>query len=333
MMMNTSKSQFKINNGTVVKGKWHNKQYTILKELGYGANGTVFLADSIIGKVALKLSNNSVSITSEVNVLKSFAKVQGYSLGPSLIDVDDWVTNRGTISFYVMEYINGPDLLTFIHNKEGSWIDVLMIQLLKDLQVLHENNWVFGDLKPENLIITGPPTKIRCIDVGGTTIIGRAIKEFTEFFDRGYWGLGTRKAEPSYDLFAVAMIMLNLYYPKRFNKTEGGIKQLQTMIRQKKELQRYEGVLVKALTGKYQSAKEMRLDLLKLTSGENLTRRTVSSRAQGNTSRQVKGQNPPSSSMRSTIIKKKKKAGWMESLLIIILISICYILYIYGQLT
>lgn len=70
-MMNTSKSQFKINNGTVVKGKWHNKQYTILKELGYGANGTVFLADSIIGKVALKLSNNSVSITSEVNVLKS----------------------------------------------------------------------------------------------------------------------------------------------------------------------------------------------------------------------------------------------------------------------
>ncbi len=332
-MMNTSKSQFKINNGTVVKGKWYNKQYTILKELGYGANGTVFLADSRIGKVALKLSNNSVSITSEVNVLKSFAKVQGYSLGPSLIDVDDWVTNKGTISFYVMEYINGPDLLTFIQNKEGSWIDVLMIQLLKDLQVLHENNWVFGDLKPENLIITGPPTKIRCIDVGGTTIIGRAIKEFTEFFDRGYWGLGTRKAEPSYDLFAVAMIMLNIYYPKRFNKTEGGIKQLQTMIRQKKGLLRYEGILVKALTGKYQSAKEMRLDLLKLTSGVNLTRKNGSARAQGNNSRQVKGQNPPSSNTRSTIIKKKKKAGWIESLLIIILISICYILYIYGQLT
>lgn len=175
-MMNTSKSQFKINSGTVIKGKWHNKQYTILKELGYGANGTVFLADSKIGRVALKLSNNSVSITSEVNVLKSFAKVQGYSLGPSLIDVDDWVTNRGTISFYVMEYINGPDLLTFIHNKEDLWIDVLMIQLLKDLQNLHENNWVFGDLKPENLIITGPPTRIRCIDVGGTTIKGERLK-------------------------------------------------------------------------------------------------------------------------------------------------------------
>ncbi|WP_312097803.1 serine/threonine-protein kinase [Niallia sp.] len=333
MMMNTSKSQFKINNGTVVKGKWHNKQYTILKELGYGANGTVFLADSRIGKVALKLSNNSVSITSEVNVLKSFAKVQGYSLGPSLIDVDDWVTNKGNLSFYVMEYINGPDLLTFIYNKEGSWIDVLMIQLLKDLQNLHENNWVFGDLKPENLIITGPPTKIRCIDVGGTTIIGRAIKEFTEFFDRGYWGLGTRKAEPSYDLFAVAMIMLNLYYPKRFNKVEGGLKQLQTMIRQKKELLRYEGVLIKALTGKYQSAKEMRFDLLKLTSGTKPSESNVSVGTQRHSPRQVKGQKPQTSNTRSKLVKKKKKAGWIESMLIIILISICYILYIYGQLT
>jgi len=331
--MNTSKSQFKINNGTVVKGKWHNKQYTILKELGYGANGTVFLADSRIGKVALKLSNNSVSITSEVNVLKSFAKVQGYSLGPSLIDVDDWVTNKGNLSFYVMEYINGPDLLTFIYNKEGSWIDVLMIQLLKDLQNLHENNWVFGDLKPENLIITGPPTKIRCIDVGGTTIIGRAIKEFTEFFDRGYWGLGTRKAEPSYDLFAVAMIMLNLYYPKRFNKVEGGLKQLQTMIRQKKELLRYEGVLIKALTGKYQSAKEMRFDLLKLTSGTKPSESNVSVGTQRHSPRQVKGQKPQTSNTRSKLVKKKKKAGWIESMLIIILISICYILYIYGQLT
>jgi len=335
MMMNTSKSQFKINSGTVIKGKWHNKQYTIIKELGYGANGTVFLADSRIGKVALKLSNNSVSITSEVNVLKSFAKVQGYSLGPSLIDVDDWVTNRGTISFYVMEYINGPDLLTFIQHKEGSWVDVLMIQLLKDLQNLHENNWIFGDLKPENLIITGPPTKIRCIDVGGTTITGRAIKEFTEFFDRGYWGLGTRKAEPSYDLFAVAMIMLNLYYPKRFNKTVGGLKQLQTMIRQKQGLVRYEGILQKALTGKYQSAKEMRLDFLKLTNGDSTksNRSTVTAGANRNSSGQVKGQTTQSTKTRSNMAKKKKKAGWVESLLIIILISICYILYIYGQLT
>ena len=41
-------------------------------------------------------------------------------------------------------------------------------------------------------------------------------------------GLGSRKAEPGYDLFAVAMIMINTAYPNRFNKKEGGILQLRS---------------------------------------------------------------------------------------------------------
>ncbi|WP_217349575.1 phosphoribosylaminoimidazolesuccinocarboxamide synthase [Herbaspirillum sp. VT-16-41] len=131
---------------------------------------------------------------------------------------------------------------------------------------MHKAGWVFGDLKPDNLIVTGPPSKIRSIDVGGTTIQGRAIKEFTEFYDRGYWGLGTRKADPAYDLFAAAMIIINTAYPKRFAKTTGDFKQLKMMVRQKKELLKYEDVILNALQGHYSSAGEMRNDMLQLTS-------------------------------------------------------------------
>ncbi len=42
--------------------------------------------------------------------------------------------------------------------------------------------------------------------------------------------MGTRKAEPSYDLFAVAMIMINMCYPKRFERKENGREQLRLMI-------------------------------------------------------------------------------------------------------
>lgn len=340
MMMNTSKSPFRINSGTVIKGKWHKNNYTILKELGFGANGTVFLAECNSGQVALKISNNGMSIISEVNVLKSFAKVQGYSLGPSLIDVDDWVTGRGNVSFYVMEYIKGPELLAFISQKDSSWVNVLMIQLLKDLQVLHDNNWVFGDLKPENLIITGPPTKIRCIDVGGTTIKGRAIKEFTEFFDRGYWGLGTRKAEPSYDLFAVGMVIMNIAYPKRFNKTTGGIAQLKSMIQQKKELRPFEDVMMQAFMGKYSSANEMKYALLQLSSGNKKTKRTINTSSANRMKKQIAHPNlKPKATIkqntlsRQLVKKRKKKTGVLESVLLIIIISLLYFFYVYGQLT
>jgi serine/threonine protein kinase len=333
MMNHSLKSQCKVNPGTVIFGKWHQKKYKIIKELGFGANGIVYLAEHNGQLVALKMSDNGLSITSEVNVLKSFAKVQGSSLGPSLLDVDDWQNDQGKISFYVMEYIQGPNLLSFIAQKGKSWTVVLLLQLLNDLDLLHQNGWVFGDLKPDNLIVTGPPTRIRCIDVGGTTIQGRAIKEFTEFYDRGYWGLGSRKAEPGYDLFAVGMVMINTAYPNRFPKKAGGVIQLREAIRQKPELVPFEKVIVKALEGRYQSAKQMRTDLLALvttqqapveTKGPSVSKQGTIKKQQGNMNKPKNNQYPS----RKNYKKKKKKSRWLETLLIMTVIFCLYMFYI-----
>ncbi|MFE8698825.1 serine/threonine protein kinase [Cytobacillus sp. FJAT-53684] len=326
MMNHSLKNPFNVHPGTVIVGKWHRNHYTIVKELGFGANGIVYLARSGNQQVALKMSENGISITSEVNVLKSFAKVQGSALGPSLLDVDDWPQRDGQISFYVMEYIQGPDLLTFIQQNGHVWTEVLMLQLLNDLHTLHQNGWVFGDLKPENLIVTGPPARIRCIDVGGTTIQGRAIKEFTEFFDRGYWGLGTRKADPSYDLFAVAMILINIAYPKRFNKTSGDLKQLTSMIQEKKELKKYEGILLNALKGKFMSANDMRSSLLQCSQPQP-DHSTAQPQKGPSKTRQSKG-----NVSRQTYAKRKKRGGIFETTIIFIIISLLYMFYIYGQL-
>lgn len=323
MMNHSMKNQYKLDHGTVIEGKWHHKRYVILRELGYGANGIVYLAQSTNGEVALKLSENGMSITSEVNVLKAFAKVQGTALGPSLLDVDDWAVHGGSISFYVMEYIHGPDLLSFIEQREQTWTSVLILQLLNDLAKLHENGWVFGDLKPENLIVTGPPPEIRCIDVGGTTLQGRAIKEFTEFYDRGYWGLGTRKADPAYDLFAVAMIIINTSYPKRFEKTAGGIGELKKKIKEKQALIRYEPVLLSALEGKYNSAQEMRQSLLRALN-DDPKRESVKPKSKG--SQQRTGRTAAAKQ------QAKGKGGFFETAILVLIISFLYFVYLYGQL-
>lgn len=330
-MNNTWKSQaYKIPIGTDITGKWHKNTYKIIKPLGCGATGTVYLADSLNGLVALKISENSMSITSEVNVLKHFAKVQGATLGPSLLDVDDWVVgSRDAIPFYVMEYVNGEDFLSFLEKRGKEWAGILCIQLLANLEKLHQEGWVFGDLKPENLIVIGPPPKIRWLDVGGTTLIGRSIKEYTEFFDRGYWGVGSRKAEPSYDLFAVTMIMINSVYPKRFKKTGmDGREQLKKIITTNESLKKYAFVLGNAIDGKYQSAESMRKDLLQaisqssqMSSAHQVTRKKSSSKQAPKT--------------RGSYKKKQKKShssGLIETLLIIAFVLLAYVLYIYGQL-
>lgn len=317
MMSNIMKNLSNLQKGTIVEGKWHRNRYYILNKLGSGATGTVYLAARNNRKVALKLSENSMSITSEVNVLKSIPKVQGCSLGPSFIDADDWVSAAGKIPFYVMEYIEGPDFLTFARNKGMAWMEVLIIQLLGDLQKLHERGWIFGDLKPENLIVTGPSPRIRCIDVGGITLIGRAVKEYTEFYDRGYWGLGSRKAEPSYDLFSVAMLMLNCGYPRRFRKKSGGIEELKEYIMQQEKLRPYKEILLRAFQGGFKTAGEMREALL------NRTYKGIKKdRARGPAYAGARGDNK----------KRKRKKRRVETFLIFFIISSLYIFYLIGQL-
>ncbi|WP_230131198.1 protein kinase family protein [Bacillus sp. CECT 9360] len=329
MMNNTLRNQCNVLPGTVITGKWNKKDYKVIKELGSGANGIVYLAENDRKYVALKLSDNGVSIISEMNILKAFSKVQGSVLGPSFMEADDYVKNGKTMPFYAMEYIKGESYLPFIQNKGQAWIGVLMLQLLSSLSILHKQGWVFGDLKPENLIVTLPDYKIRCIDVGGTTLIGRSVKEFTEFFDRGYWGMGSRRADPEYDLFAVAMIMINSSYPTRFSKNGEGYTQLKDLIRQKKELTPYKAIIEKALVGKYSSADEMRYDLIGILSRQTTKKQASTSTPSANLAATRQARMAQSNHRKSL---KKRKRGMIETVLLVTIVSMLYMLYIYGQL-
>ncbi|MDQ0856795.1 serine/threonine-protein kinase [Bacillus sp. V2I10] len=327
MMNNTSANQTcKVAPGTIIKGKWHHQQYRILKPLGQGATGIVYLAEGKHGLSALKVSENSMSITSEVNVLKHFSKVQGNSLGPALIDVDDWMNPRTQtqVPFYVMEYIKGKQYLDFIHNNGHEWIGVLTIQLLSNLQELHQAGWVFGDLKPENLIVADRPVQLRFIDVGGTTLKGRSIKEFTDFFDRGYWGLGTRKAEAEYDLFAAAMIVINSVYPKRFKKQGDGGGQLNAVIQSNPYLRQHSAVLNNAILGKYKYASEMKQDFLQSLYPKRSRKPPASVRQPAPNQQQKK--------TRVQVKKKSKVSGWLETVMIIAALCIIYSFYVYHYL-
>lgn len=325
MTDNTLKNPFNDPPGTVVTGKWHKNRYRLLKRLGAGANGAVYLAESAAGPVALKVGVSTAQVASESSVLKTISKARGQSLGPSFLEADDWERGREIIPFYVMEYIDGPDLLSFVTGKGFSWAAVPLIQLLSDLQHLHEQGWIFGDLKPENLLVGTPGNRIRCIDPGGMTKIGRSVKEFTEFFDRGYWGLGSRKAEPSYDLFSVAMVMINLAYPNRFLKKQAnGFPQLMAAVRQHAGLCKFEAVLRKALGGGYRTAFEMRQDMLMLLTSHREKKKAKT------THRPEKSKLGQSRAKRRRFRKFKK---FMAAMMIILMISVLYWYYTYGQIS
>lgn len=251
--------------GMTIAGKWNHQHYTIKRKLGSGTVGAVYLCDHQGSEVALKISEQNSSITVEVNVLKALNQVQDTCLGPDLFDVDDWkATESTTYSFYVMEYIKGESFRTFMKRNGSEWIGVFMLQLLNNLEDLHQSGWVFGDLKTDNLLIMSSPPQVRWVDVGGTTQMGRAIKEYTEFYDRGYWSMGTRRAEPSYDLFSLVMVFLTLFYPQRFPRLSDPEQTIIKKINDVQELTLYKPVLKKAIAGKYQSSASMKQEVIDL---------------------------------------------------------------------
>ncbi len=331
-MMNTSKNpEVNLSIGSVISGKWNGKHYTILRELGAGATGTVYLARSDGAQVAVKVSSDTLSITSEVNVLKHLSKVQGKTLGPSFIEMDDWVTGSCTVPFYVMEYVQGESLFVFMRQRKDEWFGILLLQLLGDLADLHKAGWIFGDLKPDNLLISGPPPKIRWLDVGGTTMMGRAIKEYTEFFDRGFWGMGSRRAEPTYDLFAVGMIIMNYGYPKRFDKKEGGWTQLKKQIEHNRILRKYQPILYKAFHGHYPNAIDMRQDLLQLYSKKSASKPTATAHKGKTSSTQAQQRSLSGRSGRNRQKKIRKRRHIMEAALIFLFLFVFYVVYLMGQ--
>ncbi|MEQ6389445.1 protein kinase [Bacillaceae bacterium S4-13-58] len=255
-------SDLKLVAGAVIKGKWNHRSYQIMKELGSGANGIVYLAEYQSKSVAIKFSDNSSTIATEVNVLKKCQKVQGNLLGPSLLDVDDWTSPKGDIvPFYVMEYVKGIQLPRYIQMNGSKALGEIMIQLLEGLHVLHQSGFIFGDLKPEHLLIVSTPPRLRWIDLGGTTPIGKSLREYTAFYDRGYWKLGSRRADPQYDLFAAAMVMIGTYYTRQFDRGTNPQNTLLNRVKMSKSLRPFEKAIQKALLGKYQSTLEMKKDI------------------------------------------------------------------------
>lgn len=212
----------------------------------------------------MKIGTDPFDLLMEANMLKSVQAHRQERIGPELIDVDDLMYAGRSYSYYAMEYVKGERLDEYVERVGADWIPVLMVQVLNRLAVLHRQGWVFGDVKPDNILVWNK--QVHLIDFGGVSQIGRAVRQFTEDYDRASWQAGDRRAERSYDLFAVAVMMICLFLGRQdWDRIRCQVRHLPTLcdiIRDNKGLSLYSEPIIKALYGKYVTAEEMKRELL-----------------------------------------------------------------------
>jgi serine/threonine protein kinase len=240
------------------KGKWTGKQFVVRRLLGEGSSGQVYEVMSGGRIYALKKGFSAIDLQSEINRIEQFSKTQGSPLESYFLLADDAETDGEVVPFYVMRYVPGQSLSSYTENSP-SISDLYRIgkQLLLWLQFIHKQGFIFGDLKPENIIITSKKD-VHLIDYGGVTPIGNSVKEFTDGYDRSYWGAGGRQADPTFDLFSFAVTMIQIVSNRPIPMKQRSLTLLIDMIHSNERLRPWSPLLMDMLQGRIHSASDAR---------------------------------------------------------------------------
>ncbi len=166
---NNSSSSGSISNGTVIG------QYKIIRKLGAGGMGEVFLAEdnSLHRKVALKFL--PTQYMDDEAFKKRFireARASAKLSHPNIVTIHEVSDYEGR-PFFAMEYVEG-DLLYEYSRKEklsyGKIIDIA-IKILEGLSKAHREGVTHRDMKPSNIIID-TEDRPQIFDFGLATIEG-----------------------------------------------------------------------------------------------------------------------------------------------------------------
>lgn len=253
--------------GTVLQGVWHRHVYRVIRELGRGAIGIVYLVENVKATkiCAMKVTTTYQPIAAEFSKLEKIQKqVQSKYFGPLLFEMDDIEVGAERYHYYTMEYIDGLPLHKAWNRKYTQQSLAHMCSLVRNLSVLHNQKVVFSDIKPENILIESNSQRVRFIDFGGVVPFNRMIKQYSVLYDRGSWKMGNRKADVQYDLFGAGILLLQIFVKQdilaKAQKNPLPIYALYDIIH--KELPpKLRHICIKVFSEKYSSANEMAKDL------------------------------------------------------------------------
>lgn len=148
-----------------------NNRYEIIRPLGEGAMGQVFLAiDKLLGnnQVALKVLHKNLSNADDV--LKRFfreVELMNKVNHPAVARTFD-VGQDENIVYFSMEYLEGMSLDALIHESNLFSIDrvcLIISQIFEGLEAIHAHGIIHRDLKPGNIIVL-PHDTIKITDFG-----------------------------------------------------------------------------------------------------------------------------------------------------------------------
>lgn len=133
--------------------------YRVIKKLGEGGMGAVYLAKGRGPEVVLKTIRHDLDLDGQlVRRFMREAEVTKKLIHKNIVKVIEFGRdNRNHYFFIAMEYVEGGNLLDYISARAGvttNNIIHILRQVAPGLDFAHQQNVIHRDLKPENILMT-----------------------------------------------------------------------------------------------------------------------------------------------------------------------------------
>jgi len=132
--------------------------YKIIRELGFGGMGAVFLAtrEDLGTQVALKIIKRGMDTDDILRRFDNERRILAALEHPNIARLIDGGTTHDGLPFFVMEYVEGADLITFCKRENSSIADRLALfrKICAAVSYAHSRLVVHRDLKPSNILVT-----------------------------------------------------------------------------------------------------------------------------------------------------------------------------------
>jgi serine/threonine protein kinase/Tfp pilus assembly protein PilF len=135
--------------------------YVVVRRIGEGGMGAVYLAERVDGcfekQVAIKLLTVGVTSEEAVRRFQSERKVLARLDHPNIARMIDAGTTGDEVPYFIMEYIDGIPLTTFLETEELSFTArlKLFLKIAGAVQAAHDHGIIHRDLKPSNILVNG----------------------------------------------------------------------------------------------------------------------------------------------------------------------------------
>src|SRR5437867_10793846 len=155
-------------------------RYVLLKRLGAGGMGEVFLARDVTtgSECALKRLKPGPAVPASELTRREFQALTRLR-HPLVVAVHELGFAPDGMPYYTMEYV--PGVAADRALKPGDWAALFLVaaQVAHGLEALHAAGVIHGDLKPSNLLVLPAPTAgelplgVRLLDFGLAAVLGR----------------------------------------------------------------------------------------------------------------------------------------------------------------